>query len=105
MSVIVTDATFQRDVLGSSKPVLVDFFTEWCAPCKPLAASLDELSAELAGKITIAKVDAESNPAVTNKYGVRGFPTMLIFKDGQVLASRSGAMPKQKLREWIEQSV
>jgi thioredoxin 1 len=105
MSVIVTDATFQRDVLSSSKPVLVDFFTEWCAPCKPLAASLDELSAELAGKITIAKVDAESNPAVTNKYGVRGFPTMLIFKDGQVLASRSGAMPKQKLREWIEQSV
>ena len=105
MSVIVTDATFQRDVLSSPKPVLVDFFTEWCAPCKPLAASLDELSAELASKITIAKVDAESNPAVTNKYGVRGFPTMLIFKDGQVLASRSGAMPKQKLREWIEQSV
>ncbi|MBL9099098.1 MAG: thioredoxin [Alphaproteobacteria bacterium] len=105
MSVIVTDATFQRDVLSSAKPVLVDFFTEWCAPCKPLAAALDELSAELAPKITIAKVNAETSPSVTNKYGVRGFPTMLIFKDGQVLASRSGAMPKQKLREWIEQSV
>lgn len=105
MSVIVTDATFQRDVLASPKPVLVDFFTDWCAPCKPLAASLDELSAELAPKITIAKVNAETSPNVTNKYGVRGFPTMLIFKDGQVLASRSGAMPKQKLREWIEQSV
>jgi len=105
MSVDVNDATFQRDVLQSSKPVLVDFWTEWCAPCKPLAVSLDELSTELGAKITIAKVNAETSPNITNKYGVRGFPTMLIFKDGQVLASRSGAMPKNKLREWIEQSV
>ena len=105
MSVHVTDATFQRDVLASSKPVLVDFFTEWCAPCKPLGAALDELAGELSSKIVIAKVDAEANPTIANKYGVRGFPTMLIFKDGQVLASRSGAMPKQKLKEWIEQSV
>jgi thioredoxin 1 len=104
MSVDVTDATFQRDVLSSSKPVLVDFWTEWCAPCKPLAVSLDELSAELSN-IVIAKVNAETSPNVTNKYGVRGFPTMLIFKDGQVLASRSGAMPKQKLKEWIAQSI
>jgi thioredoxin 1 len=105
MSVDVTDATFQRDVLSSAKPVLVDFWTEWCAPCKPLAAVLDELSGELNGRITIAKVNAETSPTVTNKYGVRGFPTLLIFKDGQVLASRSGAMPKQKLREWIDQSI
>ena len=105
MSVTVTDTSFQRDVLGSAKPVLVDFFTEWCAPCKPLAASLDELSREIGDKITIVKVNAEENPNVTNKYGVRGFPTMLIFKGGEVAASRSGAMPKGKLKEWIEQSI
>ncbi len=105
MSVTVTDATFQRDVLGSPKPVLVDFFTDWCAPCKPLAVSLDELSAEIGDKITIAKVNAEDSPTITNKYGVRGFPTMLIFKGGEVLASRSGAMPKGKIKEWIEQSI
>jgi thioredoxin 1 len=105
MSVNVSDATFQRDVLASSKPVLVDFWTEWCAPCKPLAVSLDELSAELGDTIVIAKVNAELSPNITNKYGVRGFPTMLIFKDGQVAASRSGAMPKQKIKEWIAQSI
>jgi thioredoxin 1 len=105
MSVNVSDATFQRDVLASPKPVLVDFWTEWCAPCKPLAVSLDELSAELGDKIVIAKVNAELSPNITNKYGVRGFPTMLIFKDGQVAASRSGAMPKQKIKEWIAQSI
>lgn len=105
MSVTVTDATFQRDVLGSQKPVLVDFFTEWCAPCKPLAALLDELSTEIGDKITIVKVNAEESPTITNKFGVRGFPTMLIFKGGEVAASRSGAMPKAKIREWIEQSI
>jgi len=105
MSVNVSDATFQRDVLASSKPVLVDFWTEWCAPCKPLAVSLDELSVELGDKIVIAKVNAETSPNITNKYGVRGFPTMLIFKDGEVAASRSGAMPKQKIKEWIAQSI
>ena len=105
MSVTVTDATFQKDVLASAKPVLVDFFTDWCAPCKPLAVSLEELSRELGDKITIAKVNAEESPTVTNKYGVRGFPTMLIFKGGEVLASRSGAMPKGKIKEWIEQSI
>lgn len=105
MSVIVSDATFQRDVLSSAKPVLVDFWTEWCAPCKPLSALLDELSVELGDKIVIAKINAETSPAVTNKYGVRGFPTLFIFKDGQVAASRSGAMAKQKIKEWIDQSL
>jgi thioredoxin 1 len=105
MSVTVTDATFQRDVLGSAKPVLVDFFTDWCAPCKPLAVALDELSSEIGDKVTIAKVNAEESPNIANKYGVRGFPTMLIFRGGEVLASRSGAMPKGKIKEWIEQSI
>jgi thioredoxin len=105
MSVTVTDATFQRDVLASSKPVLVDFWTDWCAPCKPLAVMLDELSSEIGDKIVIAKVNAETSPNIANKYGVRGFPTLLIFKEGEVLASRSGAMPKQKIKEWIDQNV
>ena len=105
MSVTVTDATFQRDVLASVKPVLVDFWTDWCAPCKPLGVALDELSNEIGDKVVIAKVNAETSPGITNKYGVRGFPTLLIFKDGQVAASRSGAMPKNKLREWIEASI
>jgi thioredoxin 1 len=105
MTIVVTDASFQRDVLSAAKPVLVDFWTEWCAPCKPLGAALDELTAELGDKIVITKLNAEENPAVTAKYGVRGFPTLMIFKDGQVAASRNGAMPKQKLKEWIAQSL
>ena len=105
MSLTVTDATFQRDVLGSAKPVLVDFFTDWCAPCKQIAPALEELSKELSDKITIAKINAEESPDVTNKYGVRGFPTMVIFKGGQVLASQSGALPKGKIKEWIERSI
>lgn len=105
MSVTVSDATFEHDVLASSKPVLVDFWTEWCAPCKPLAVMLDELSVELGDKIVIAKLNAETSPGVANKYSVRGFPTLMIFKDGQVTASRSGAMPKQKIKEWIAQSI
>ena len=105
MTVNVSDATFQRDVLASKTPVLVDFWTEWCAPCKPLAASLDELAKELGSKIVIAKINAEENPDITHKYGVRGFPTMMIFKDGGVAASRNGTIPKQKIKEWIEQSI
>jgi thioredoxin 1 len=89
----------------SVKPVLVDFWTEWCQPCKPLAVALDELSSELGDKIVIAKLNAETSPDAANKYGVRGFPTMLIFKGGEVMASRNGAMTKQKIKEWIEQSI
>lgn len=105
MSVTVTDATFQRDVLASTKPVLVDFWTDWCAPCKPLSLVLDELSAEIGDRVLIAKINAETSPVVTQQYGVRGFPTMLIFKGGQVADSRSGAMAKGKLREWIESTL
>lgn len=105
MSVTVTDATFVRDVLSSSRPVLVDFWTDWCAPCKPQGLVLDELSGELGDRILIAKMNAETSPDTAQKFGVRGFPTLLIFRNGQVTASRNGAMPKGKLREWIEASI
>lgn len=100
-----TDATFQRDVLASKTPVLVDFWTDWCAPCKPLGVALDEIAGELGSSIVIAKMNAEENPKIANQYGVRGFPTMLIFKDGEVAAARNGAMAKQKIKEWIAQTI
>ena len=105
MSVTVTDKNFQSEVLSASRPVLVDFWTDWCGPCKPLGESLDELSVELGERIVIAKLNAETSPLATQKYGVRGFPTLLIFNGGQVVAMRSGAIAKSKLREWIVSSI
>jgi thioredoxin 1 len=103
-TVKVTDDTFQTDVLQSSKPVLVDFWAEWCGPCKQIAPALEQLSDELDGKLTIAKLDIEDSPTTPSRYGVRGIPTMMLFKDGQMASMKVGAMPKQKILEWLTEA-
>ena len=98
----VTDSSFQADVLDASKPVLVDFWAEWCGPCRMIAPALEELSAELGDRVNIVKLNIDENPEAPGKYGVRGIPTMILFKDGQVAATKIGALPKSKLYEWVE---
>ena len=101
----ITDASFATDVLAADGPVLVDFWAEWCGPCKMIGPSLEEISDELAGKLTIAKINIDENPEAPGKYGVRGIPTMLLFKDGKVAATKVGAAPKSALKGWIESEI
>ncbi|MGD9862579.1 MAG: thioredoxin [Pseudodonghicola sp.] len=104
-TVPVTDATFDQEVKQSDIPVVVDFWAEWCGPCKQIGPALEELSAEYEGKVKIAKVDVDQNPNTAAAMGVRGIPALFIFKDGQVISNRAGAAPKASLQSWIEDSI
>ncbi|MGQ2941923.1 MAG: thioredoxin TrxA [Blastomonas fulva] len=98
----ISDASFDTDVLKSDKPVLVDFWAEWCGPCKMIGPALEEISDELAGKVTIAKINIDDNPDAPAKYGVRGIPTMILFDKGQIVETKVGAAPKNALKSWLE---
>ena len=103
-TVKVTDQSFEQDVLKADKPVLVDFWAEWCGPCKQIAPALDQISEELADLVTVAKVDIEENPTIPSRYGVRGIPTMMLFRGGQMASMKVGAMPKQKILDWLHEA-
>ena len=101
----VTDASFQSDVLESDKPVLVDFWADWCGPCKMIGPALEEISDELSERVTIAKMDIMENPDTPGKLGVQGIPYLALYKNGEIVADMRGAAPKSQLKGWLEQQL
>ncbi|MBF0177316.1 MAG: thioredoxin [Magnetococcales bacterium] len=100
-----SDGTFEQDVLKSNLPVLVDFWAEWCGPCKQVAPTLEAMALDFKGKLKVVKLNIDQNPSSPGRYGVRGIPTLMLFKDGKIEATKMGALPKSKLYEWVEQSI
>ena len=101
----VTDASFEAEVLNSTTPVVVDFWAEWCGPCKMIGPSLEEIAKELGPKAKIVKINIDENPGTPSKFGVRGIPTLMVFKGGKLAATKVGALPKSQLQSWIESSI
>jgi thioredoxin 1 len=101
----VTDATFQKDVLSSTTPVVVDFWAEWCGPCRMIAPHLDAIATELGGKVTIAKVNIDENPEIASQVGIRSIPTLMVFKGGKHVNTKVGAGSKGDIQKWIESSI
>lgn len=101
----VDNSNFQSDVLQASEPVVIDFWAEWCGPCKMIAPALEEISSEMGDKVKIAKVNIDENPELATQYGVRSIPTLLIFKDGEIVANKIGAAPKSQLSDWISGAI
>lgn len=101
----VSDDSFEADVLKSGRPVLVDFWAEWCGPCKQIGPALEEIAAEMGDRVQVVKLNIDDNPMTPGRYGVRGIPTLMVFKDGKVASTKVGAMPKSKIVEWLNESV
>jgi len=104
-TVKVTDANFANEVVSAAGPVVVDFWAEWCGPCKMIGPSLEEIAEELQGKVTIAKLNVDENPGVAGTYGIRTIPTLMIFKDGKMSTTKIGAAPKGELKKWISDAI